>query len=369
MKRLLAVLVAIGLIAAAVAIRGMLDDRGDDSGRTTTDGGASGRAGATVVVCVTELAAACQQMVADTGAEVDVTVRIEDAQTTLELLTSDDFDARAADFDAWLTLEPYPTMVEEQRRRALLDPTLGDTSPVLARSPLVIAGWNDRLAPLGSACPDAAVTWRCIGDETAAPWASLGGDESWGVLKPGQPSPARSASGLLTLAQATASWFSTSTYAANDFVDPAFRAWFESLERGIPYYPPTPRTPLDEMLSKGPSTFDLTGSIEAVAAPAIGRSRDKDRLSILYPSPLVTADVVLVPLARTERSKDVAKLQGSSTLSDGLATTGWRTQDQPVPTPAVVGGADPDLVLPPGNGLPKPGVLEALRYLWLDVVR
>lgn len=359
MKRLLALLVAIGLVVGAVVVRGMLDDDSDGAGTNTEgDGNAEG---ALVVVCVSELAPACEQLAAE---DPEVTVRIEEAQTTLELLTSDDFDGRADDFDAWLTVDPYPAMAAQQRQRALLDPSLGDPSPVLARSPLVIVGWNDRLAPLGSACPDATVTWRCIGEKTAVPWPTIGGAESWGVVKPGQPSPGRTASGLLTLAQASASWFGTSAYAANDFVDPAFRSWFDTLERGIPYYPPPPRTPLDEMLSKGPSTFDVAGSIEAIATPAVARSRDKERLSVLYPSPLGTADVVLVPLARTERSKDVVNLQRSSTLSDALTTSGWRVQDRPVPN-----GADPDLELPADNGLPKPGVLEALRYLWLDVVR
>jgi hypothetical protein len=183
-------------------------------------------------------------------------------------------------------------------------------------------------------------------------------------MKPSHPVPDVTASGLLALSQATASYFGRTDYASNDFVDPGFRRWFEQLERSIPSFPAPPRTPLDEMLSKGPSVYDLAGSIEAEAAPSVALSRDKDRLSILYPSPATVADVVVVPITNANRGGRVTSLLQSDDVAELLAQSGWRVDGQPL-----ADSLDPDFELPAGSGLPRAGVLEALRALWIETIR
>ncbi len=358
MKRVFALLGAIGLIAAAVLVRGVLD--GDDGG---TDGGTGANRGAAptaalTVICISELATVCDQLAVDND---KIAIRIEEAQTTLDALIAGDFDATTAGFDAWLTVNPYPAQVDEQRDRALLEPVLGEPSSVLARSPMALVGWNDRLAPLAASC-GGTVSWRCIGDHAAQPWSAIGGQELWGVVRPGQANPARTATGLLTISQATASWFGSANFASNDFRDPAFQAWFSRLERGVPEYPAPPRTPLDLMLSQGPATFDVAGSPEAIAASAVARSRYSSALTLLYPDPMVTADVVLVPVHGS--NDDVAKLATSDDLRDALTKHGWRVAGEPLAS-----SADPNLVLADTDGLPAPGVVEALRNKWLEVTR
>ncbi len=355
MRRLLAVFGAIGLVAIAVVVRATID--GDDHG----GGDGSGRPTSTLtIVCISELGPVCAALDAD---DPKISVRIESAQTTLDALVSSGFDPAAASLDLWLTVDPYPAQVAEQRFRALLEPSTGEPSPVLARSPMALVGWNDRLAPLTSAC-GGSVTWRCLGDHASDPWSSIGGQELWGVVRPGQANPSRTATGLLTLSQATASWFGTADFASNDFRDPAFQAWFTKLERGVPSYPTPPRTPLDDMLSLGPSTFDVAGSPEAIAAPAVDRSRYNGDLALLYPDPMVTADVVLVPVAGSRHADEVDTVAPSRALRTALLDAGWRVPDAALPALA-----DPDVVLPDSNGLPRAGVVEALRALWLEVTR
>jgi hypothetical protein len=230
---------------------------------------------------------------------------------------------------------------------------LAEPTAVLARSPIVMVAWNDRRTALEATCPDGQLTWRCVGELSGDPWTTANGDAGWGAVKPGHPLPDQTAVGLLALADATNSWFGNPDYASNDFSDPAFRRWFEDLERGIPAFPQPPRTPLDEMLSKGPATFDLAASTEAAAA-LVARSRDKDRLSILYPSPLATADVVLAPIAGREGGNDVRDLLESDEASAAFTDAGWRVGDD---------------TLPADDGLPRAGVLEALRALWIEVIR
>lgn len=355
MKRVFALVGAIGLIAAAVLVRGLLDaDSGEGSG-----GGGTPKQKLTIV-CISELRTVCDALHAD---DDKITVRVEEAQTTLDTLIAADFDPSAAGFDLWLTVNPYPAQVVEQRERALLDEALGEPSGVIARSPMTLVGWKDRLAPLTSTC-GGTVTWRCIGDHAGQPWSTLGGQDLWGVLRPGQANPAITATGLLTLSQATASWFGSSDFASNDFNDPAFEAWFARLERNVPSYPAPPRTPLDEMLSLGPSTFDIAGAPESVAAPAVSRSRYNSNLVLLYPDPMVTADVVLVPVSGSGQGDEMDKVASSDALRTALTDNGWRVADAPLP--ALV---DPNYVLPDGDGLPRTGVVEALRNMWLEVTR
>ncbi len=354
MKRVGALLVAAALIVLAVWVRNRLDDSGSPGS------GPNGTATGTLV-CVTELDAVCRAL---GEKHADLTIRVEDEATTEQTLISASFDAANPPFDAWLTLQPFPEMVAEQRARALLPAVLGDTGPSLARSPLVVAVWSDRRAVLDSNCA-AGLSWKCIGDNAGRSWIDLGGSVAWGSVKPSHSVPDASASGLLVLAQATSSYFGRSDFARNDFDgDTGFGQWFEQLERSIPSFPVPPRTPLDEMLSKGPAVFDLAGSLEAAAGPAIARSRDKDRLSILYPSPATVADVVVAPITDSSRGGRVTRLLQSSEVAGLLAQAGWRVDGQPL-----ADGVDATYALPDDSGVPRAGVLEALRALWIETVR
>lgn len=339
MKRVVAVVAAVGMIVGALWLRGRIDDGGDGSG----GGGGSDRAA--TVVCVTELAAVCEAVAAD---RPELEVRVEDEAVTERALVA----GTAADVDAWLTLAPFAQVVNEERRRVGGFPVLDEPGDVLAWSPLVLAVWTDRQAVLTERC-GGEISWRCIGEVSGQAWSELGGPATWGPVKPSHPTPETTAVGLLVLGQAAGSFFGTTAYASNDFADPAFRAWFERLERGVPGFPRPPRTPLDEMLSKGPAAYDLTGTTKAEAVPEIERSRDRDRLAVLYPSPTAVAEVVLAPVAGSDAGGRVQQILSSDDASAAFAAAGWQTD---------AAGRPAD------DGLPAPGVLQALRALWNEVL-
>jgi hypothetical protein len=115
---------------------------------------------------------------------------------------------------------------------------------------------------------------------------------------------------------------------------------------------------LDQMLAAGPSSYDVVGATEAHAVPTVAGSREKDRVTVSYPSPVTTADVVLVPVVGADGADTVADLADDADLTGALAADGWRVAGFDLPP-----GADPDLELPADTGLPRPGVLEALRRL------
>ena len=325
-----------------------------------TGGGSGSDDGPATLACARELDVVCRSLQASNPW---LTVVTEDANRTLTTLTAPDFAPDTAKLDGWLVPAPFPAMVAETRDRAGSGPALGDSSRVLARSPLVIAVWNDRRQALRGRCGE-ELTWKCVGSLAGEPWTDAGGQAAWGDVKPGLPDPTQTAVGLLADGQATASWFGTSDYAANDFVDPAFRDWYERLARTSTGSGTRTGTPLEQMLTLGPATFDLAASTEAAAGPAVTSSRDKDRLSIVYPSPGATADVVLAPVAGSPAGARLKTLLESPDAAAALAAAGWRVDGQPSAP-----GVPSSPALAADDGLPRPGVLQALRTLWVEVTR
>lgn len=345
-KRVLAVVAAVLMIGGALLIRSRLDAREDAQEL---------QASSATVVCATELAPVCDEV---RRAHPELTITTEEASVTAGRLASPGFSRDATPIDAWLVPKPFPAMVDENRSFAGLDPLFGDASGVLARSPMTLAGWNDRLAALDTTCGE-PVDWTCIGDHAGQQWVDAGGQASWGKVKPGLPDPATSAFGLLVLSQATAEQLGRSDFASNDLQDPAFLTWLSQLKRSINEYPPTSTGgALGKMLSQGQSAFDVVGSAEAISGPGVTTSRHKDVLTVLYPSLVITADVVLVPLRGSQPGEHAREVFEADDTAGVLAAKGWRVAGQPS-APGVL--TDP---LPESDGLPRPGAVQALLDVW-----
>lgn len=352
MKRLVAVLAALAMVAGAFLVRGWLDDRDEPS---ASNGAPPVGDEQLTLLCDPSLRSVCDQL---DEARADVTVEVADSAGAMSRLTDAAFPADDDPVDGWLVPAPFPDMVEESRQRAGQSPVFGDVGPPLARSPLVIAMWNERADALAPTCTDDEVGWRCIGDGAGVAWGELGGSAAWGRLKPGFDDPDTSATGLLVVGQASADFFETPGFASNDFDQNGFRGWLRNLEESVPAFPATAGTPLDQMLSAGPAAYDLVGTTEAEAGPAVASSRDRDRLRVIYPAPMATADVLFAPIARADGAERLGEIVSDDTTADLLAAAGWRVEGRPL-----ADGLDAGIELPPDNGLPRAGVLQALRNL------
>ncbi len=209
--------------------------------------------------------------------------------------------------------------------------------------------------PCEAACGQ--LDWLCLGDRAGQLWAEAGGDAAWGRVEPGLPDPSDDAVGLVVGGQAASSWFGGSGFASNDF-DATFRTWWSELLDAVPSFPASRGTLLAQMLAAGPSSYDAVGTTEAEAVPAVTRSRDVDRLTVSYPAPVVTADVVLAAILGSPAEGRMGDLATSDDLASALADAGWRVDGRPLPD-----GADTTLSLPEDNGLPRTGVLDALSSL------
>jgi len=105
------------------------------------------------------------------------------------------------------------------------------------------------------------------------------------------------------------------------------------------------------MLGTTFAAYDAVGTTEAEAAPVLAASAVRDRVVLLYPLPMATADVVLAG-GGGDTAKRLRDLAGVDDIRRAFTTAGWRVDGSSRP------GEPP---LPPTNGLPSPGFLDALR--------
>jgi hypothetical protein len=321
--RLLALGAAIAMVVGALAVRNRMDD--DEVSRSTE----------LRLLCATELEEVCNALADDPDSSVIVTT--EEVGATVDRLRT----APKADFDAWLTPGPFPQMVQELRRsQSQLAPVFHDVSAPLARSPVVIVGWNDRLAALKTKCE---IGWKCIGLAAGQPWSAFGGKPEWAAVTTSLPDPTTSAAGLLTLGAATAGFFGRADLSTDDLdADDGFGSALSQLARNN-------NTPVSvsSMLAAGPSLVAFVAGLEQAVKPVVSAaSRDKrNQVTLIYPSPVVNADVVL-GMADRRKGERLLELLRTDVVRAAFTDDGWK---------------------PPGSGrsgLPSPGLLSVLRSRW-----
>ncbi len=189
MKRLLAVLVAVGLLAIGFVVRDLRSGEGRGDLPTLP-----GRDATASVLCDEAIAEVCDAL-ADAG---ELEVRREAAGTTVDRFVALPDGASGGDLpDAWVTIAPWPAIVDEDRGRRGLAPLFGPPADegAVASSPLVLLTWDDRGEVLGDAC-DEGLGLACLGQAAGRSWSELGGPDAWGAFKPGLEDPARSSVGL-----------------------------------------------------------------------------------------------------------------------------------------------------------------------------
>lgn len=345
MKRLLAVLGALAMISGAVLVRGIIT--GDDGGGGGSSGGGGG-GGDTHLVCVPELEAACAALAEE---DDSITFEVEEAGATAARLTAPDFQPADSDVDGWLTLNPWPALVELRRDLNQDGPVLGEPTDVLATTPVDVVGPTERLDPLvGEVCDAAPETpvWGCFGDNAGAAWGGLaGGDPAWGTVNVGFPDPTQTATGLLVLGQASAEYFGAlggTTFARNDF-DAGFSSWLGGIADSSPNLPTTAGTPLDQLLQYGESSWDAVGDLDWTTEAEVTGSRDEELLTVTYSS-FMLAEAVAVPV-RGHELPDLTDDDARNALIDAGFTN--PTYD-----------TDPELAVSPIS----PGLYQALLEEW-----
>jgi hypothetical protein len=313
-KRLAALVVAVGMVLGATALRSRLEQGPQDR---TADG-------EPLLVCSSHLRPVC-----DALEEEGFDVVVEDAGTTADRLASLAEGAEAG-FTAWLTDSAWPGVVSDNRRFAGAGgEILGDSSTVLGLSRTGVAVLAGAEEALERDC-DGEISWRCIGERAA-------------TTRVGLPSPDR-ADGLVLLASAVGGYLGSPTYSTNDLEDdPGFGPWFEQLTGLSRRTGLGGLTPLERALAAA-GTFTVVGATEAeMQARLKGRNDYRQR----YPEPAALAAVVLSVPVGGDADEELDVL-GRARLTAALKEAGWRT---------TIGAQDE-------ANLPAPGVLQQLRDRW-----
>lgn len=326
MKRFLAVVAAVALVALAIVLRGLIDDDGSDGDVGGSDGG-----GDLTLICGPELLASCNDLAGEmqdvtvvNEAEADTAARL--AEGTLEL----------DDSTAWLAAGPWPDIAAAQ---GLDLPELAG-SDVLANSPAVIVARTDRMAAINSTCGSA--NWSCIGDAAGGAWTELGGESEWGRIEVGLPEP-DSGDGTVAVNQAVASRVGTSDFATNDLESPEVEGWFDSLAQESKDNAAS-TSPLTQFL-RVPGSLGVVGALEAEAIRQLGSAAISDELTTTVPEPTSASEVRLWAGSPADLDLLLDRL-GGTRLLEKMTDNGWRA------------GA------PDATGLPAAGVMSAVNTRW-----
>lgn len=313
-KRIAAIAIAAVLIVAALLIRNGLDD--DSS--SATDGTDKPSGGKITVICSTEFEAIC------TGLdEKKYTATTEPAGDTLDRLAKEG----AVLPDAWITLDPFPGMIDEQRRFVGVTP-LSPTVTVVATDSPMLAVATSLVGPLESLC-GGTVSWKCAGTNAGK------GVDGGAKMLPGITDPDSEANGLLTFANAVAGYFGSSALDTSAWQDnSAFATWLRTLT--------TPSRVNVAASGAAPlATLITRKTIVNVAATTASEINLSTRQDAFTPFP-VTPTIAYAAVVATfgNRAGTLA-----STVAPLLVTAGWTK------------AADPQPTLPAGT-------FVALRKLW-----
>jgi Bacterial extracellular solute-binding protein len=352
-KRLLAVVVALALIGVALGARAAFLDGGDDTG--SSDGGD----GTQRLLCSTEVAAACDELAQEDGIQVDV---VPAGQTVDELSSLGDSELEKLGYDGWLTFQRDAEAVAVNRQSKQLAPALDASSDPIGRTPLVLGAWKERADALAPTC-GGRLTWKCLGDVAGLRWSTVGGQPAWGDVKPGHADPQLTAEGLAIIGQAAAQYFGRSDIDRSDVQDnDAFLGWFSRLEQSVPFGTTADTSAFEAMLAAGPAAFDVVATTEAVAGPSLAAAaRDRRKaVTLIYPSPVATADVVYAPVRG--RGSDLGDTVTGDDGRAALARAGFRVEGEDR-APGVPNRPP----LPSRSNLPDAGTLVALLQTWREV--
>ena len=275
-------------------------------------------------MCASELEAACDAIA---EADPDLDVLVEPAGVTLDRLATLDDGAEAP---LWLTIEPFPAMVDELRAGST---PLYASSEVLGASRLGVATPDiEHSDALTTGCADVPL-WRCLGEHAGEPWTDLGGDPDWRTVRPSLGAVDREAVALASFADAVTDYLGDPLSSVN----PGDATLVISLRPLANTVDPAQvsGTPLATMAVR-PSLLDVAATTEAERASLPGEQFD-----VKYPDATMWVEAVLAVPEGASIDDGVAMV-----AADALAAAGWGE-----PSTAV-------------QSVPGASTMLALRALW-----
>ena len=312
MKRLGALVAAVILVAVALWVRGRL---GGD-GITLGSGPATG-----TIACATEVLDACEAIRAE---HPELEIYIEATGATTDGLVAARPDV-TGEFDVWLAPQISAAVAAELLEASSEPSPLGTPSKPIAHSRLGLYVHQTRAPVLAGHC-GGTVGWGCLlSAVSTGSWQAIGGDPSWGPVKP-HLDPQES-SGVLALGGAAVGVLPTPVDGAAIRDNATFAGALASLKRARVLTGQASFGALLQMLAVGPSVADVVVALESarnrIPAPAASKA------TLLYPAPVVSAEIVVVPRRGSENAEDLVELLTGDAGKEALTSTGWESGAAP----------------------------------------
>lgn len=334
MKRVGALVAAVLLVVVALWVRGRLGGEGVRLGAGDPTG---------TVVCATEVARACEALRED---HPEIAIRIEAAGATAQALTAS--TPGAVDFDVWLVAQPYAAVAGELFKAATGPAPLGTPSQPIAHSRLAFFVHQSRAAAFNGHCGNSP-SWGCLLSAVSADsWQAIGGDPTWGTVKPYITDPLET-SGLVALGGAAAGAIEPPIDGPTIRDNAQFAGALHSLKRARVLTDQSTSGALQRMLAAGPSVADVVVAL-AAERDRFG-SAAASKAILLYPAPVVSAEVVAVPRRGSENAESLVELLTGDAGKEALTSTGWES----APAPAA------------RKNSPSVGSHIVLRQIWEEI--
>ena len=252
------------------------------------------------------------------------------------------------------------------------------TSPSFARTPLVIAIWEQQARALG--WPKKQLGFADILAEARNPegFTRLGHPE-WGRFRLGHTNPDFSTSGLSAVAaEYYAATGKSEGLTLDDLEQPSVRAQIRAIEASIVHYGDTTLFFAEQLAKRGPAYASAVAMEETTLIDFNTRLRAKggQKLVAIYPkegtffsdNPLIT---LAAPWVDADQAAGAAKLVAflqTADLQREVGLAGFRPASTAVPMPETISArngvdpAQPERLL----SLPEPKVLARLKALWRE---
>jgi len=160
----------------------------------------------------------------------------------------------------------------------------------LALTPMVFVMWEERYqAFMGKFGKDGGggLSFKSVEKAFKAKggWNELAGKPEWGFFKFGHTHPNESNSGLMALVLMAYDYHAKSNnLTMTDITNPAFQEWITSLQRGVSGLTSSTGDMMNEMVQRGPSTYDALFVYENTAIDYLANAEGRwGKLRVVYP--------------------------------------------------------------------------------------
>jgi Ca-activated chloride channel family protein len=172
------------------------------------------------------------------------------------------------------------------------EPIVKDKEVSLAMTPMVFVMWKARQEAFKTHYPE--VTFQSIKEamEMEGGWGGIAKKPDWGLFKFDHTDPNKSNSGLATLVLMAYDFHNKNkNLTPADIVKPEFQTWLSQFSSGPSAHIESTGTLMEDMVRKGPSTYDAVMVYESVAIDYIRQAEGRSgAIYVVYPKRNIWSD-------------------------------------------------------------------------------